>query len=192
MSGSVEAFERNLAQVVIGAKLCLDRDLHMPALVLIYSLIDSFAWAASEASEKNTRDRFENWLSRFVYPHSPLPCTPAELYAARCGVLHTFTGRADLHVRGKLRQVVYAWGPARLSTLQESVEITKRADIVGLHINELLDAVANGIEATFKSAGEDARLSANLDRAAQMHYAEIPKETLERLLASAKSDGNRS
>lgn len=99
MTGTV-AFEKNLAQMVIGARACLDRDLPMPALVLIYSLIDSFAWAV-DPKEANTRTRFENWLTKYVYPASPLPCTPTELYAARCAVLHTLTSKGHLHIKGK-------------------------------------------------------------------------------------------
>jgi len=183
---STERFEKNLAQMVIAARMCLDRDLPMPALVLIYSLIDSFAWAV-DPNEPNTRTRFENWLAKYVYPTTPLPCTPIELYAARCAVLHTLTSKAHLHVKGKLREIAYAWGPAKLATLSEATSLARISDrFVGLHINELLDAVTKGVHETFAIAEIDPVLAASLERSAPLHFDEMKTATLEGLLAQGK------
>lgn len=187
MTGTV-AFEKNLAQMVIGARACLDRDLPMPALVLIYSLIDSFAWAV-DPKEANTRTRFENWLTKYVYPASPLPCTPTELYAARCAVLHTLTSKGHLHIKGKLREIAYAWGAAKTRTLSEAAVIANVSDrYVGLHLNEFLDALTNGIERTFAAAETDAELAKNLDRTAPLHFGQIKAATVDQLLARGKGE----
>ena len=176
------AFYKNYVQILKAAQLCLDQDLHMPGLILVFTLIDSFAWAASDKAEKKNRVQFEDWLETWVYPHSQLPCTSTELYAARCGILHTLTSKADLNVTKGVRQVVYAWGPAKLSTLQSSVEAINRPELVGLHINELLEAVKEGIARTVEAADADANLAKRLAQAASLHFSEMPKQTLEKLI----------
>lgn len=176
------AFLRNYAQILKAARQCLEQDLHMPALILVFTLIDSFAWAASEKADRNVRDRFEKWLLERIYPDNSLPCTPTELYAARCGILHTLTSQADLNLRQGVRQVVYAWGPAKLVNLQKSIEVLNRADLVGLHINELLDAIKEGMAKTFEAAEVDAALSARLQEAASLHLTEMPSNSLDKLM----------
>jgi hypothetical protein len=176
------AFYKNYIQILKAAELCLAQDLHMPALILVYTLIDSFAWAASDKADKQNRNQFEAWLKNWVYPYTRLPCTPTELYAARCGVLHTLTSKADLNARKNVRQVAYAWGPAKLSTLQSSVEVINRPEIVGVHINELLDAVKEGIARTIEASETDSDLAARLTQAASLHFSEMPKQMLEKLI----------
>lgn len=176
------AFYKNYIQILKAARLCLDQDLHMPGLILVFTLIDSFAWAASDKAERQNRVQFESWLKNWVYPHSQLPCTPTELYAARCGVLHTLTSKADLNIAKGVRQVVYAWGPAKLSTLQNSVEVINRPEFVGVHINELLDAVKDGIARTIEASDKDKNLAARLTQAASLHFSEMPRQTLEKLM----------
>ena len=179
---TTEAFQSNFVQVIKAAKLCLDQDLQIPALILVYSLIDTFAWAVAGPSEKNNRTRFESWVSRWVCAQWLLPCTPTELYAARCAVLHTLTSKADLNVSGKIRQVVYAWGPAKLSVLEDSIKVIGRKDLVGIHIDELLDAVVAGMDRTFTAADADERIRKNLDVAASLHFAHMKCETLDELM----------
>lgn len=177
-----ETFRRNFVQVIKAAKLCLDQDLQIPALILVYSLIDTFAWAVAGPREKNGRTRFESWVSQWVCSHDSLPCTPTELYAARCAVLHSLTSKADLNVSGKVRQVVYAWGPAKRSVLEDSIEAIGQSNLVGVHINELLDAVVAGMDRTFTAATTDTRLRNNLDAAATLHFAHMKRDTLEQLM----------
>ena len=179
---TTEAFQRNFVQVIKAAKLCLDQDLQIPALVLVYSLIDTFAWAVAGPREKNARTHFESWVNRWVCARAPLPCTPTELYAARCAVLHTLTSKADLNASGNIRQVVYAWGPAKLSVLEDSIKVISQKDLVGIHINELLDAVVAGMDRTFTAADTDTRLRKNLDAAASLHFAHMKPETLDELM----------
>jgi hypothetical protein len=174
-------------QVIKAAEICLNQDLHMPALILIFTLIDSFAWASSEKLPKQSRKQFEAWVSTWVYPHSPLPCTPTELYAARCGVLHTLTSKADLNVGTEVRQVVYAWGPAEESELKRSIEVLGRPDLVGIHMNALLDAVKEGVARTIEASQEDKNLLFRLEQAASLHFAELPTKSLEQLMALHES-----
>jgi len=182
------AFNKNYEQIIRAAKICLDQDLHMPGLILVFTLIDSFAWAASDKADRANRQHFENWLGAWVYPYNQMQCTSTELYAARCAVLHTLTSEATLNVKKGVRQVVYTWGPAKLSILQGTVEAINRPEFVGVHINDLLDAVEAGIVRTIKAADADQNLSDRLTHAASLHYTEMPKDTLENLINLQKEN----
>ena len=176
------AFFKNYVQIFKAAQLCLDQDLHMPSLILTFTLIDSFAWASSAKTKRQSRTQFEAWLNQWVYPFTSLPCTATELYAARCGILHTLTSKADLNTTASVRQLAFAWGPARLETLQNSIKAIGRPEIVGVHINELLQAIRGGMERTFEAAERDSALLNRLEIAASLHFAQLPKTNLERLM----------
>lgn len=176
------SFIRNYEQVIQAAQHSLENDLHMPALILIYTLIDSIAWASSSDKEQQVRTRFESWLNQYVLSQRKVSCTATELYAARCGVLHTLTSTAKLTAGGSIRQVAYSWGSANPKALEKAIELIERKDVVGVHINDLLDAVKAGIEQTVKSADSDPELKVRLESAASLHFTEMKKETLECLL----------
>lgn len=179
---TTSAFIRNYIQVIQAAQHCLDNDLYMPALILIYTLIDSIAWAAASDKEQQVRTRFEVWLNKYVLPQGQVPCTATELYAARCSVLHTLTSTAKLTAGGAVRQIAYSWGPANQKALEKAIELIERQDVVGVHINDLFDAVKGGIAKTVELAEFDPELKVRLESAASLHFTEMKKETLECLL----------
>jgi hypothetical protein len=103
-------FFQNYIQVVAAAQICLEKELQMPALILIYTLMDTFAWTVYGAEDKQVRKRFEIWTQEWVFGHVELGCTPTELYAARCAVLHTMTSDASLTDSDEARRIAYVWG----------------------------------------------------------------------------------
>ena len=90
-----------------GVTLCHENGLTLPMLTLIYANIDALGWLASE-SETATAETFTAWVDRFLDPQDTLGCTALDLYAARCGVLHTGTPESRLYRTGRARQIVYA------------------------------------------------------------------------------------
>lgn len=176
------AFFKNYVQIIKAVHLCLERDLHMPALILLFTLIDSFAWAASNKSRQKNREQFEAWVQDRVISNGQLSCTATELYAARCGVLHTLTSKAELNSVKGVREVVYSWGSAKLDSFHKAIEVINRDDIVGLHINELLEAVKEGMVKTFEAAENDPELRCRLQDAASLHFSEMPVSSVDKLM----------
>lgn len=76
----------------------------------------------------------------------PLPCTPLELYGARCGILHTFAADSDLSRDGKVRPVIYAWGNATVADLSEASRRLGRTE-VAVHLRVLIDSFRSGLAA---------------------------------------------
>src|SRR5262249_22204392 len=81
----------------------------IPALILAYSTIDAFASLARNDPEESTSADFKAWVGTYLVPGSELEgrVTPDELWAARCGLLHTFGPEArDVRKKG-VRRVIY-------------------------------------------------------------------------------------
>ena len=178
MAVDVEAFHKNLGDMLVAAKRCLSRGQNMPALVLIYTLIDSLAWSAGQKTD-GVRKRFEAWVAVWLMPHLSVhvpDISPTDLYAARCAVLHTLTGDSDLSRAGKAKRVLYAWGTADSNVLRAAIQESNMPDHVALHFNDLFASLRQAVEVFLEAANKDEVLSKRLDEAAGRHYLNIPVE----------------
>ena len=169
-------------QVIRGARMCLDQKLQHPCLILIYTLIDSLAWASSDKSSGTVRSRFEQWVVAWL--GSSIPCTATELYAARCAVLHTLTSKADLTKSGKAREIAYAWGIAKVSDLQTAITRAGQTNLVAVHIDQLLDAICVAMGRMLEETQRNPALERHLQDAAKQHFVtdgpHLIKEFLEK------------
>ena len=177
-----ESFFQNYVQVVAGVRLCLDKKLLMPALILIYTLMDSFAWATSDKKPNDVRATFESWTENWVLKQKTLPCTATELFAARCAVLHTLTSEAKLTKTGKARKVTYAWGNADSAQLQATINALGNKNVVAIHVNDLFDAVCEAMAAVMEECSRDTTLQKRLQEAAKLHFVSMDKETVTQFL----------
>lgn len=176
-------FFQNYVQVVVAVEICLEKKLQMPALILIYTLMDTFAWAVYGADEKSSRKRFEAWARNWVLDHAALGCTAADLYAARCAVLHTMTSEASLTEAGKARRIAYAWGTASAEKLQSAVSALGFQNEVGVHIESLFVGVREGMARVIERSEQDAHLRNRLEQAASKHFATMEDERVEEFLS---------
>ncbi|MBI2968624.1 MAG: hypothetical protein HYY40_12560 [Bacteroidetes bacterium] len=132
-----ESFMNNYIDLVSAIELCIRERLIVPALVLIYSGIDAFAWLVSD-SEWATRDTFRKWVKEWMLNNKHLPCNEDDLYAARCGILHTLISESDMSQKKQAKQIYYAWGEKNYQELQKTIYLMNRADIcVAIQIEEL-------------------------------------------------------
>src|SRR4051794_40413015 len=82
-------FEGVIRELMQAIRACNDAALHMPALILLYSCIDIMANLDLPRSlQEGRRTDFIRWAEEYLLEESDLPCSGAELYAARCGLLH--------------------------------------------------------------------------------------------------------
>jgi hypothetical protein len=170
---ATKSFLQNYTQVVTAARYCVDNKLLMPALILIYSLIDSLAWASADKGSRNVRANFEDWVAKWVLPQGAIECTPTDLYAARCGLLHTLTADADLTKNGAAQRVSYAFGTAKASTLRRILDELGETELRAVQVESLLQAVTGGMADFLAFADSDAALSSRLRDAAQRHLVTV-------------------
>jgi len=171
---TIQDFLRNNADMIEAARRCLEGRQLLPALVLIYSHIDTLSWVASWPSKVSGQRRFERWTRRWLLPHllhkSP-GLSATDLYAARCAVLHSLTARSKLSESGKARELAYAWGDEPMEALRKAINDSAVAgQIVGVHCPSMIDALDRAVTDFIGASKVDARLGAAVAEAACWHY----------------------
>ena len=68
--------------------LLLQAQLESQALSVLYMAIDRAAWVISDKEEIDKHD-FIAWANKFLIADNPVDFTGLDLWAARCGLLHT-------------------------------------------------------------------------------------------------------
>ena len=63
-----------------------------PGLVLLHSAIDIISSLSRPISSADTSGEiFKNWVNTYMLPDSSLNCSAADIWGARCGILHTLS-----------------------------------------------------------------------------------------------------
>lgn len=174
-----------------GIALLEQAQLIQPCLVLLFSTIDAAAALDVPGDGDVTRAAFVSWVERYVLPGSGLRCTALELYAARCGLLHSLTAFSKLSREGKARTISYAWGAASVDDLHITVRVLGRVDIVGVHVTKLQEALRVGFQSFLLDIASDAsRLAAVRKRAAKLfsHLPIFPVASIARHASESASD----
>jgi hypothetical protein len=130
--------------------------LHQQSLILIYSAIDTLAWARRPGGDV-TRGDFCSWAKDYMSPATRLGCTPEDLYAARCGLVHSGAAQSRMSRRGETVELWYAVNDASVPRLEAFV---KRKGVAAkvLSIPDLLEAFVDGAAAFNSAMNSDAGL----------------------------------
>lgn len=100
-------FER-VNDFTISTKLLLEAGHVLPALVVLYATIDILGSLLRPESETGTKGQyFKKWADDYMIGPSQFAFTSEDLWAARCGLLHTHTASSDLSRHGKAQQLHY-------------------------------------------------------------------------------------
>jgi hypothetical protein len=136
---------------------CVRRHLVIPSLILIYATIDVCAWLVYDDSQVGVR--FEKWCNSHLLLGTNVTATGADLYGARCGILHTFSAESRKSVTGVAREVVYGWGTADHDKLQEITDLAKHPGYVAVQLEDLRDALFNALDTLVENAKRSPELA---------------------------------
>jgi hypothetical protein len=142
------------------------------AVALAYMVIDVLG-SLERAEREGTRWSFVRWVDAYLLPNDDIACTATDLYAGRCGVLHTLTPDADLIKRGEARRIVYAWGSGRVADLRELARRIDRDDIA-IHVGTLIEAVETGFERFVSEVEADPTRRAFVERRSAAWFGNLP------------------
>jgi hypothetical protein len=138
---------------------------------------------------ESTQASFTRWAEAYLLAAKPLGCAAIDLYAARCGVLHTFSADSDLYRRGKARRLLYAWGTASTAKLERTADLLGHGDIT-VHLSDLADAFRGGVARYLTDVSSDpARRDAVLTAASDVWLAHMPTTVLDDFLERAQQEG---
>ena len=102
----------------LDAVIGLTRNDHwMQALVVLYSAIDTLAWSTKDTGDV-TRADFFRWVDAYMDPVTRLGCTPEDLYAARCAVVHSGASESRMIRQGEAAELWYVTAPGRKPELE--------------------------------------------------------------------------
>jgi hypothetical protein len=164
----------NIEAHVAAIGLCLEKHLRMPALVLIYCGIDVLANLSRPAQNAEvTRSDFVNWAERYMECEKSLGLSGLDLYAARCGILHTYTMDSRLSAMGRARRVIYAWGDRNPDEPMKLLRLLNLPEVM-VKIETLFSAFVLGIEAFGKALDDDPNLEALVQTRGRKLFTDQP------------------
>jgi hypothetical protein len=180
---SEEKFMKGIMQLGYGIELCLENRLHDPAQVLIYSAIDVVSWLASP-EKYASKASFIKWVEAYLLPGTPIKCTALDLYAARCGILHTLTPEARPIPHENPRLICYATGDSTVEGVQRTIELSRKTDrFVAVHINDLYKAWRLGLERFSKEIERDPGMKLRAYSKARKFFSRVDKTDIEQTVS---------
>jgi hypothetical protein len=148
----------------------------LQALIVLYSAIDTLAWSTLPDGDVSGPD-FCKWVTIYMDPSKRLGCTAEDLYAARCGLLHSSSAQSRMSRQGKAAELWYATCAARVPSLQQfALHKGSTAKIVG--IVPLVEAFAEGTEQFMEALAADQQLEQVVNRRISAMPAFIPSPSL--------------
>jgi len=162
-------------------KILRDAKLIQPCLALLYSTMDAAAWLDRPDEHQDvTKDDFVAWVTRYVLEGRSLRCRAIDLYAARCGMLHSFSAYSRLSRKGEAYHMAYSWGIARREDLETAVWLMKKDNLAAVHVDDLMTATEEGFETFLQEVSQDpSRLQKVLDRGGKL-YSHLPTIAVQR------------
>jgi hypothetical protein len=123
-----------------GIDVAVEASCLVSAVSLMFSTLDALAALDRPIGRASTdRSVFLKWVERYIRPAESLGCSAMDLYAARCGVLHTYSAESDLQREGKAQRLIYQWGEG--PPADASVSLPK--DAIVITVEALREAVRN-------------------------------------------------
>jgi len=166
------------------AALCQVQGLDVPMLVLIYTSLDSLAWALYGHETKEVKHRFVSLCEAYVLPNSKLNCTSLELYAARCSILHSLGWESDLSKDGKARSAFYSFGTDDPTLAQIAYDHSYPGKFVAIRADELLVATKSAVTRVTNEAQQDKALAASLSMSTGKQYMSLESDASDKLYGS--------
>ena len=178
---SIESLILDLHRFDEAATILFDQKFIVPGLALLYTGID-IASSLERLGHEGTKSSFMRWSDSYLLRNSTLSCTSADLYSARCGILHAHTPESDLTRKGKAKKILYAWGTATANSLDAIARHAKRSDEVNIHVNDLLDAFRIGIDEWIIEVRNNSTRTAKVEKRSMSWFTNLPKEMIEEAL----------
>lgn len=111
-------------------------NLYMQALIILYTAIDTLAWS-NKAQGDVTKKDFCDWVSTYMEPELNLGCAEEDLYAARCGLVHSHAAESKMSRQGIAKLLYYYSSPDSLNKMKEQIS-ERDEDALPIYITDLL------------------------------------------------------
>ncbi len=142
----MKGFYQTYIGIIETIDYCIKKERIIPGLILLYSAIDSFSNISNRTS-KTGREVFKNWVKKWMLEKSTLACNEADIYAARCGLLHTLISESDLSKKNEAKEIYYVYGKKQIEILQQVIDksIDKQGKVIAVKVEDLVSAFRQGM-----------------------------------------------
>lgn len=128
---SEAAYCRVAADLMLAVGEAFQKPRLPPALLLFYASIDVVSSLTRPITQPDTSgDIFKRWVDDYMLPGSGLPCRAEEVWATRCGFLHTLTVESKLSRGGHARQLHYVDKKDVAADIQKKVDPSAQHHVV--------------------------------------------------------------
>lgn len=183
-------FFANYIQVLEAIEHCEEKNLLTPALVMLYSAIDSVSWLASGDNQESGK-AFRRWVSDWMLKDPKIKCNAGELYAARCGLVHTLTPTSNLTKKGT-RKVAYSWGTGDNSHLEKLINrLGHEPELVSVHLSDLIQSFRNGMADYLQYVYQDPQRMKAFDEKCGQHFTTLSIERVEEAMTLLGLSGTK-
>jgi hypothetical protein len=141
-------FDSFVARRLAAIDLCFREGLFTESLVLLYSGVDALAWLTLPSGSDGSSRDFIAWVNTYLLPDSGLQCSAEDIWAARCGLLHSNIAESRKSREGTAREICYLLdgdGSALVHVLADTP-----VPAVNVRIDQLIAAFRKAID-SFKS-----------------------------------------
>jgi hypothetical protein len=178
-----QTIRRNLSELEAGIRMSLENQLHLPALVLLYSAIDICSWLASDDPNAKVGERYMRWVDQYLLKAKPLHSTSTDLYAARCGLLHTLTPDSRLSDTGKARLLCYVWGDRDPEALHKTnVKLGMDDRYVAVGVADLFEAWKGAVGGFMQEMAQDPDYAVRVYERAGRYFDSDSAERIDRAI----------
>lgn len=167
---TMKGFYQTYLDIIDTIDEAIEKRRMVPALILVYSAIDSFSKIANRSNEKG-RKVFIDWVDRWMTGNLP---TGKEIYSARCGLVHEAGSESDLTRCGNVRQVIYYWGDTNQETIESDIHrFPSPKKIVAVKIEDLVTSFRNGMANCLETVEADQEWYAVFQQKAQAYFINV-------------------
>lgn len=152
---------------------CIEDKLWLPALVLIYSYIDSLAWLGATDDNIHVSVSFQAWADKWLLSRGNLNCSSIDLYGARCGLLHRMTSDSNLSEKGRARRIIYDYVGVDPGSLLEEHHISS-GEFVVINLITLANETKDAAVEFMGSCDHDSSVRARFIMKAERFYSVYP------------------
>jgi hypothetical protein len=142
-SNSMNEIDQFGMQTVDAIRHLAEANCYVQALVVLYSAIDTLAWADLRSGDVKRSD-FCKWVDAYLRPQQ-MGCTSDDLYGARCALVHSTAAESSMSRKGLAGELWYSTSPHSMTHLQSyAQQVGARATVV--YFTSLVAAFADGVE----------------------------------------------
>lgn len=144
-----------IGEIIQASNLCLKNKFPSAAVSLIYIALDTAASLDHSLRKERPGARFVKWADKCILRNGSLRCSALDLYAARCGLLHTYSPRSNLSSKGRVREIWYTFDDHEADMLRKAASKLDLKQVIVVSLDSLTVAVAKGVTAFISDLERD-------------------------------------